>query len=111
MPSTKARYLRKNMTDAERRLWTMLRARTLDGWKFRRQHPVGPYVLDFACLECQIVIEADGGQHADNAADLKRTAWLQEQGWTVLRYWNNDILSNASGVVEAISHTLAKFKR
>ena len=90
------------MTDAERRLWSALRGRRLRGFKFRRQHPIGPFIVDFACIEHHVVIEADGGQHADSVDDFRRTAWLEAHGWRVLRYWNNDVLANTEGVQEAI---------
>ncbi len=94
------------MTDAERRLWSLLRGRRLSGYKFRRQRPVGPFILDFACVEHRLVIEADGGQHADNRADQRRTEWLERQGWRVLRFWNNDILSNPNGAADVILRAL-----
>lgn len=106
MPSRNARSLRKSMTDAERRLWSVLRGRRLAGYKFRRQHPVGPHILDFACVERRVAVEADGGQHADNEADRRRAAWLRARGWRVLRLWNNDILANTDGVVGIILRTL-----
>ncbi len=90
------------MTDAERRLWAALRARRLRHLKFRRQHPLGPFIVDFACIEHSLVIEADGGQHVDSEADARRTAWLESRGWRVMRFWNNDILANPEGVQEAI---------
>jgi very-short-patch-repair endonuclease len=96
------------MTDAERRLWSALRSRRLQGFKFRRQHPLGNYILDFACIEHRLVIEADGGQHADNLADERRTAWLESQGWRVIRFWNNDILTNTEGVLDAILRILVE---
>ena len=108
MSSRVARRLRSNMTDAERRLWSALRSRRLQDFKFRRQHPLGPFVLDFACIEHRLAIEADGGQHADNAADARRTAWLEQQGWRVLRFWNNDVLTNVDGVQEAILRALSQ---
>jgi len=107
MASRKARELRIVMTDAERRLWATLRGRRLRGYKFRRQHPVGPFILDFVCIEHRLVIEADGGQHSDNATDDHRTAWLSRRGWRVIRFWNNEILSNTEGVQEAILEALA----
>jgi very-short-patch-repair endonuclease len=94
------------MTDAERRLWSALRHRRLENYKFRHQHPIGPFVLDFACIEHRLAVEADGGQHADNADDVRRTKWLESQGWRVLRFWNNDILANPSGVVDVILRAL-----
>ncbi len=106
VPNRNARFLRKTMTDAERRLWVVLRGRRLNGYKFRRQRPVGPYILDFACLEHRVAIEADGGQHTGNENDRRRTAWLEARGWRVLRFWNNDILTNSEGVVSVILRTL-----
>ena len=106
MPSQQARALRVAMTDAERRLWACLRGRRLVGCKFRRQHPLGRYILDFACIEHRLAIEADGGQHCENAADECRTAWLGRQGWRVLRVWNNEILANSEGVQEMILEAL-----
>jgi len=106
MADAKARQLRRTVTDAERRLWSALRARRLSGYKFRRQHPLGPFVPDFACIEHRLVVEADGGQHADSAEDLRRTAWLERQGWRVLRFWNNDILANPDGVTDVVVRTL-----
>ena len=83
-------------------MWSALRHRRLSRYKFRRQHPIGPYIVDFACTEHALVIELDGGQHADNAMDMRRTAWLEAQGWKVIRFWNNDVLANTNGVVETI---------
>jgi very-short-patch-repair endonuclease len=100
-----ARRLRKQLTEAEKRLWTVLRRRTIEGLKFRRQVPLGPYVADFACLEKRIVIEVDGGQHSQES-DAPRTSWLNENKFTVLRFWNNDVLSNTEGVVLAIHEAL-----
>ena len=94
------------MTDAERRLWAALRGRRLQGYKFRRQRPVGPFIVDFACIEHRLVVEADGGQHADNQYDADRTAWLEKRGWRVLRFWNNEILANPEGVQEAVLQVL-----
>lgn len=89
------------MTDAEKRLWACLRDRRMDGAKFRRQHPFDRYVLDFACIELRLCVEADGGQHADGA-DAIRDALLMRHGWRVLRLWNTDILGNAEGVAVEI---------
>jgi very-short-patch-repair endonuclease len=75
-------------------------------YKFRRQHPVRDFIVDFACTEYQLAIEVDGGQHSENAADTIRTAWLQSRGWKVLRFWNNDVLSNTNGVIETILRIL-----
>ena len=96
-----ARRLRREATDAERRLWYHLRNRQLGGFKFRRQETIGRCIADFACAECRLIIEADGGQHSDDA-DSERTEYLNGLGWAVLRFWNNDILQNTQGVLEAI---------
>jgi very-short-patch-repair endonuclease len=98
--------LRQNATDAERRLWAVLRHRQLQGYKFRRQHAIGRFIADFACTKHRLVIEADGGQHNGSIADDRRTAWLEREGWRVLRFWNNDILSNTEGVLSAIVEAL-----
>jgi very-short-patch-repair endonuclease len=102
MLSSNARQLRRILTEAERRLWSILRNRQLGGHKFRRQVPFDRYVLDFACMGCKLAVEADGGQHAQSPRDNTRTALLQAHGWRVLRFWNNDILRNTEGVAEAI---------
>ena len=91
---TQAKKLRTNMADAERRLWYHLRAHRFDGHKFKRQVPVGSYVVDLACLGRKVIIEVDGGQHADSAADFVRDRYLGNQGFRVLRFWNNDVLRN-----------------
>ena len=103
-----ARRLRRNPTDAERRLWQLLRHRQLEGLRFRRQAPVGVYVLDFVCFEAALVVEVDGGQHAmeKKAADERRSAWLESQGFRILRFWNNDVLGNPEGVIETIRAAL-----
>jgi very-short-patch-repair endonuclease len=102
----KARKLRQSPTEAEKKLWDVLRHRQLEGFRFRRQHPIGKFIADFACTKYHLIIEADGGQHADNGYDVKRTAWLKSEGWHVIRFWNNDILENTDGVLEAILKTL-----
>jgi very-short-patch-repair endonuclease len=96
-----AKRLRRDATDAERRLWYRLRNRQLGGFKFRRQETIGRCVADFACAECRLVVEADGGQHSHDA-DRERTAYLNSLGWEVLRFWNSDILQNMDGVLETI---------
>jgi len=101
-----ARRLRRDMTDAERRLWSFLRNRALSGLKFRRQQPVGPYIVDFICPEAGIVIELDGGQHARSRTDAARTALLQALGYRVLRFWNNDVLTRTAVVLDVI-HAVA----
>ena len=101
-----ARKLRRNSTDAEHAMWYLLRDRRFDGVKFRRQVPVGPYVGDFASIQHRLIIELDGGQHATSKSDSARDAFLVAEGWRLLRFWNNDVLSNRSGVLEAIQQAL-----
>lgn len=102
-----ARVLRKNQTEAERALWKHLRMRQLDGYRFRRQQPLGQYIVDFACLEKRLVVELDGGQHTEQVgSDTARTVWLETQGFRVLRFWNNDVLSEIEAVKEAIKEAL-----
>ena len=101
-----AQKLRRTMTEAEQCLWYHLRNRRLNDYKFKRQHPIGNYIADFICLEKHLIIEADGGQHNDNPRDDARTAWLQAQGYTVLRYWNHDILQQTEAVLNHILHHL-----
>ena len=101
----RSQYLRRNMTDAERALWRELRHDQL-GRRFRRQHPIPPYVVDFACIEAKLIVEADGGQHADGC-DQERDAYLRRQGWKILRFWNNDVLQNRTEVLQIIAMTLA----
>jgi very-short-patch-repair endonuclease len=98
----RARALRQNQTDAERRMWMLLRDRRLAHLKFKRQEPIGPYFVDLVCLQKRLIIELDGGQHNDNPADEKRTAWLQSQNFKVIRFWNNDVLKNPEGVLTTI---------
>ncbi|HEY1136089.1 MAG TPA: endonuclease domain-containing protein [Xanthomonadaceae bacterium] len=100
------RNLRKHMTDAEQALWRILRHRQLDGWKFRRQHPYSDYILDFVCLERQLVIEVDGGQHAESDSDARRDAKLAAAGFTVLRFWNHDVLADIHAVGDEILRQL-----
>jgi very-short-patch-repair endonuclease len=101
-----ARSLRRDMTDAERKLWSGLRGEQL-GFKFRRQHPLGAYIADFACLEPKLIIELDGSQHEDNQAyDLARDAFFKAQGFVVLRFPSNALFQNLDGVLSAILHQL-----
>lgn len=102
----RARQLRRDMTPAERKLWQALRGCQLQGYRFRRQHPFGPYIADFACLEAGLVIEVDGGQHLDSHDDLQRDRFMQAKGFKVLRFWNNDVLANLEGVCRVIAHCL-----
>ncbi len=102
-----ARALRRRSTDAERVLWQRLRNRQIGDFKFRRQRPIGPYVVDFVCLEHWLVVEVDGGQHAIRAAkDARRDAWLASAGYRVLRFWNPDVLRNPEGVLQRILDAL-----
>ena len=92
------------MTDAERFLWKALRSKKINGHRFRRQHPIGQYIADFACIEQRIVIELNGGQHQEqNIFDEQRSVCLQAQGWRVLRFWNNEVLNNIDGVLTVIA--------
>jgi very-short-patch-repair endonuclease len=103
----KAQSLRSQLTDAERKLWSALRNRQLSGAKFRRQQPIGPFIADFVCQAQRLIVEADGGQHAESIIDERRTAFLESRGYRVLRFWNNDILSNIDGVAQVIAAALS----
>ncbi|MDQ3481937.1 MAG: endonuclease domain-containing protein [Pseudomonadota bacterium] len=95
------------MTHAERMLWSILRNRKINGAKFRRQQPIGPFIADFVCQEARLVVEADGGQHADSASDRRRTAFLNGAGYRVIRLWNNEINENLDGVAQAIAAAIS----
>jgi len=98
--------LRVNQTDVEARLWYHLRSRRFQGWKFRRQHVLRGYIVDFVCLERKLVIELDGGQHANQEAyDRERTLELEKDGFRIMRFWNNDVMTNMEGVLELILNT------
>lgn len=100
----RARQLRNNMTDAERHLWQRLRSKQLNGHKFRRQFPIGNYIVDFVCLDKRIIIELDGGQHAENQNyDQIKDLWLKEQDFHILRFWNNDVLNQTEEVLQTIA--------
>jgi len=106
-PTPTARKLRNNSTDAEKKLWTHLSRRQLNGFKFSRQMPVGPYICDFMCREAKLVVELDGGQHDERAAyDAARTNYIETSGYRLVRFWNTDVLSNMeyvlTGIVEAL---------
>lgn len=101
----KAREMRKAMTPAEFKLWMALRLKNL-GYKFRRQFPIGPYIVDFVCFEKNLVIEVDGEQHMESSKDRARDERLRAQGFEVLRFWNRDVLRNRRGVVERIQEVL-----
>src|ERR1700680_612235 len=100
------RYLRRNATIAEQRLWYQVRSRSLCGMKFVRQEPVGPYIVDFVCREQRLVIEVDGGQHVESERDAARDQYLRDHGYRVLRFWNNDVIKNIDGVLESIASAL-----
>jgi very-short-patch-repair endonuclease len=104
MASPRARALRRTPTDAEARLWARLRRKQLDGVRFRRQHPLGPYVVDCFCAEAKLIIEVDGGQHAQDTDT--RTRWLEGRGYRVVRFWNNDVLANTEGMLLVILEAL-----
>jgi very-short-patch-repair endonuclease len=107
-----AKALRRQMTDAEKRLWRHLRNRSLGGFKFRRQCPLGPYIVDFICVEKNLVIEVDGGQHAGNEAqDAERSADLDKMGYRVVRFWNNQVLQETEAVLNAIFAILTNEKQ
>jgi len=98
----RAKRLRSDMTDAEGKLWAALRAHRLSGLSFRRQTLVGRFIVDFVCHEKRLIVEVDGGQHADNVRDVERDRWLVSKGYRVLRFWNSDVLRNRAGVLETI---------
>ncbi len=109
MADTKTRALRKNPTDAERKLWANLRLRQVYGHKFRRQRPICPYVVDFVCLEARLVIEVDGSQHMEQASrDVRRDGYLISLGFTVLRFWDHQVLSETDAVMGVIVQALEK---
>jgi very-short-patch-repair endonuclease len=102
MTTERARRLRRADNDAETKLWSQLRDRRLNGHKFVRQVPIGPYVADFACRDCMLVVEVDGSQHAQDDRDRARDAFMVAQGWSVLRVWNVDVLKESSAVLDTI---------
>ncbi len=109
MANTRARSLRTNLTDAERKLWYELRAYKKDGFHFRRQVPIDHLIVDFACYSARLVIEVDGGQHNTDEgrdADAARDRHLRQNGFRVLRFWNNEVLGNREGVLEVINDAL-----
>jgi very-short-patch-repair endonuclease len=104
----RSRALRRDQTEVERRLWSRLRARQLCDTKFRRQHPIGPFIVDFSCVERRLVIELDGGQHAAQIeADHKRSAFLARGGYRVLRFWDNEVMEDIEAVLERIAAVLS----
>jgi len=103
----RARFLRTNMTDTERFVWQRIRRCQLAGFKFRRQHPMGPFIVDFICLERKLVLELDGGQHAERVEyDAERTAWLEERGYRVFRVWNFEAIDEWDATAERICELL-----
>ena len=108
MANKNARTLRRDMTAVEHRRWFLLRGRRLEGSKFRRQHPVGAFIVDFACVTHRLVVELDGVQHAEARAayDARRTDWLEANGWRVMRFWNDQVYSTLDEVVDAIRAAL-----
>ena len=101
-----AKKLRKESTHAERLLWRHLRTKQLEGYKFRRQEPIGNYIVDFVCFEKRVIIEVDGSQHqTEKGKDRKRDQWLKRQGFRVLRFWNNEVLNNLEGVYKVIKES------
>ena len=107
MDKISARELRKNLTEAERALWRYLRLRQLGGHKFRRQQPIGKFIVDFVCLEKRLIVEVDGGHHSKQVAyDLERDTWLKKQGFSILRFWDNQVLREIDSVKEVIMEKL-----
>jgi len=104
-----ARELRRNMTKAERRLWRRLRGGQL-GVKFRRQQPIGRYIVDFVCLERRLVVEVDGGQHDGSEYDRERDEWLEREGYRVVRFWDNEVMKEIEGVMEEIARVLREME-
>jgi crossover junction endodeoxyribonuclease RuvC/BirA family biotin operon repressor/biotin-[acetyl-CoA-carboxylase] ligase len=105
MANERARELRKSMSDSERKLWHALRAKQVDGARFRRQHPIGPHIVDFVCLERLLVVEVDGGQHTEDshvASDARRDQWLAAEGYRVLRVPTTEVHANIAGVLDTI---------
>jgi very-short-patch-repair endonuclease len=105
MANQRARDLRRNMSNAERKLWQALRLKQLDGARFRRQHPIGPYIVDFVCLEKRLIVEVDGPQHTEEshvARDARRDRWLRIEGYRVMRFQTINVYQNLGGVVDTI---------
>jgi very-short-patch-repair endonuclease len=109
MDKGKVRELRKNLTEAERLLWKSLRLRQIEGYKFRRQQPIGEYIVDFVCFEKRLIVEVDGGQHAEEIAyDSKRDEWLKSQGFSILRFWNHQVSKEIEAVKERVLEELRR---
>jgi primosomal protein N' (replication factor Y) len=103
---SRVRALRRNPTEAEKKLWLALRDALFFGHRFRRQYPISPYIIDLACVDAKLIIEVDGGQHAESASDAKRDKTLTAAGWRVLRFWNHDVLQNVDGILVVIRAAL-----
>ena len=110
MPNKNALSLRRDMTDAERALWRVLRD-AKNGYRFRRQEPIDRYIVDFVCFKARLIVEVDGGQHSGSAADKERDAYMRSQGFCVLRFWNNDVMTNFDAVHGAILEALSTAAR
>ena len=109
VPKEVVRKLRRKSTDAEIRLWAHLRSRRFQDVKFRRQHPIGPYVVDFCSVKAKMIVELDGGQHsAEQERDAKRTAYLNDQGFDVMRFWDHDVLNQTEAVLERIRQKIGR---
>jgi len=109
----RARELRWNMTEAERKLWAALRRRQILGARFRRQQPIGPFIADFFCAEAKLIVEVDGSQHGEELhalADQERSKWLADNGHRVLRFWNGDVLARRAHVIDAIERVLLSLR-
>jgi very-short-patch-repair endonuclease len=109
--TTFARILRKQSTDVERKFWNEVRHSRLGGFKFKRQYSIGPYIVDFICTEARLVVELDGGQHADNVSDQSRDAYLGNAEYKVLRFWNTDVMTNIEGVLTMVLKELEQRAR
>ena len=106
---SRARALRQNMTEAERRVWQMLRSQQMQGYKFRRQVPIGDYIADFVCHEARLIVEIDGGQHdCSSPQEAERSEFLRGEGYRILRFWNNEVLANIDGVHATIASELGR---
>jgi very-short-patch-repair endonuclease len=106
--TVRARNLRKGQTEAEKVFWHSVKAKRFEGYKFKRQVPVGPFYADFVCEEARLIVEIDGGQHSENQKDLQRTAFLNSKGYEVVRFWNNEVLGNLDGLLSSLSLTLSR---
>jgi very-short-patch-repair endonuclease len=106
IPTQRARALRRDAPFPERLVWSRIRSGQLEGWKFRRQHPVGRYIADFACVELRLIVELDGDTHGEATQvcrDAARTAYLEAEGWQVIRFWNAEVMDSLDGVLQQIS--------